>query len=247
MVISSTPAASTTNPPGASAIVCYRSCRGANVLLSGTVEDALSSVPGFDSDTILSSTVAQQFYAGGYKFCLRYLSLGSQSPRDLSTHEANNILNAGLALMPVQHVRRPGWSPNQVLGQRDGQNAATNALAVGFPAGVNVWCDLEGVAGSVTPQDVIDYCHAWYSAVDAAGFVPGLYVGYGTQISGQQLFELSFQHYWRSQSSVPEIPNQGYQLIQFLPSTTAYGIGVDLDITQTDSKGMRSQWLRVAI
>jgi hypothetical protein len=217
------------------------------VILPGTVEDSLPSVPGFDSDTIITSTVAQQFYGGGYKFCLRYLSLASQSSQDLTTQEATDILNAGLALMPVQHVRKPGWSPNAPLGQQDGQNAVSNAQDVGFPAGVNVWCDLEGVGNSVAPQDVIDYCQAWYTAVNAAGFVPGIYVGYGSKLTGQQLFDLSFQHYWRSQSTVPTIPERGYQLIQFLPSTTAFGIAIDLDITQTDGKGGKSQWLHLAI
>jgi hypothetical protein len=217
------------------------------VILPGTIEDSLPSVPGFDSDTIVTSAVAQQFYGGGYKFCLRYLSLGgAESPQDLTTQEATDILNSGLALMPVQHVRKPGWSPNAGLGQQDGQNAASNAQDVGFPAGVNVWCDLEGVSNSISPQDVIDYCQAWYAAVNGAGFVPGIYVGYGTQLTGQQLYDLSFQHYWKSQSSVPAIPERGYQLIQFLPSVTAYGIAIDLDITQTDGKGGKSQWLRIA-
>ncbi len=214
--------------------------------LSGTVEASTPSVPGFDSDTIITAAVAQQFYAGGYKFCLRYLSLRSESPQDLTPQEATDILNSGLALMPVQHVRKPGWSPSAILGQEDGQNAASNAQDVGFPAGVNVWCDLEGVDSGASPQDVIDYCQAWYTAVDSAGFVPGLYVGDSTQLSGQQLFDLSFQHYWKSQSKVPAIPNRGYQLIQFLPSVTAYGIAIDMDITQTDAKNGQSLWLRVA-
>jgi len=217
------------------------------VILPGTVEDSPPSVPGFDSDTIITAAVAQQFYSGGYKFCLRYLSLHAESPKDLTTQEATDILNSGLALMPVQHVRKPGWSPSASLGQQDGQNAASNAQDVGFPAGVNVWCDLEGVGSSASPQDVIDYCQAWYTAVDSAGFVPGLYVGYGTLLDGQQLLDVSFQHYWKSQSKVPAIPGRGYQLIQFLPSVTAYGIAVDLDITQTDAKGGQSQWLRVTI
>ncbi len=197
--------------------------------LPGTVEASTPSVPGFDSDTIITAAVAQQFYAGGYKFCLRYLSLRSESPQDLTTQEATDILNSGLALMPVQHVRKPGWSPSAILGP-----------------GVNVWCDLEGVGGGASPQDVIDYCQAWYTAVDSAGFVPGLYVGDSAQLSGQQLFDLSFQHYWKSQSRVPAIPNRGYQLIQFLPSVTAYGIAIDMDITQTDAKNGQSLWLRVA-
>jgi len=71
-------------------------------------------------------------------------------------------------------------------------------------------------------------------------------VGDSTQLSGQQLFDFSFQHYWKSQSKVPAIPNRGYQLIQFLPSVTAYGIAIDMDMTQADAKDGQSLWLRVA-
>ena len=80
--------------------------------LPGQIEGALSSAPGFDSDTVVTAAVAQQFFGEGYKFCVRYLSLGQQSPGDLSAQEAMDILNSGLALMPVQHVRAAGWSPS---------------------------------------------------------------------------------------------------------------------------------------
>ena len=215
------------------------------MLLPGSVETAVPSLPGFDSDTIITAFAAQQFFNRGFKFCVRYLSLGAQAARDLSTQEATSILDSGLALMPVQHVRNPGWSPTAAVGQQDGQNAASNAQEIGFPPGVNVWCDLEGVGTTAAAQDVIDYCQAWYSALDTAGYLPGLYVGANSLLSGQQLFDLSFQHYWRSQSSVPQIPTRGYQLIQFLPSVAANGIAIDLDMTQTDSEGGLPQWLLV--
>ena len=213
--------------------------------LPGQVESAPPFVPGFDSDTVISAGAAQRFFAQGYKFCVRYLSLSAESAIDLTSGEALDILNSGLALMPVQHVRAKGWSPGSDLGTQDGQNAASNALAVGFPAGVNIWCDLEGVAGSAAAQDAIDHCTAWFNAVNAAGFIPGLYVGANAGLTGQQLFDLPFQHYWRSQSKVPDIPVRGYQLIQFLPTTTANGIGIDLDMIQADHRGGQPLWLRI--
>lgn len=214
--------------------------------LPGVVETSLPSVPGFDSDTVISAALARQFYKCGYKFCLRYLSIGKESAGDLTTEEATDILNSGLALMPVQHVRSPGWLPSENVGQQDGQNALANAQRVGFPTGVNLWCDLEGVGKGVSAQDVIAYCQAWYSAVSGAGYLPGLYVGYAAQLSGDELYGLSFQHYWKSQSTVPDIPGRGYQMIQFLPPVTANGIGIDMDITQSDKKGGQAQWLRVS-
>lgn len=213
--------------------------------LPGNVQGATRSVPGFDSDIVITASLAQQFHAQGYQFCLRYLSRGVESSSDLSAEEATDILNSGLALMPVQHVRAEGWSPNQSLGQQDGQDAATNAQGVGFPAGVNIWCDLEGVNSAAQPQDVIDYCEAWYEEVNVAGYAPGLYVGAGALLTGRQLYDLSFQHHWRSQSRVPDLLPRGYQLIQLFPAILINGVWIDVDIAQNDGEGGQAQWLWV--
>jgi hypothetical protein len=211
--------------------------------LSGQVQGATPGVCGFDANTVITPDLARQFSTQGYRFCVRYVSRGPESPNDLSGQEASDILDGGLALMPVQHVRAPGWSPTGDLGRQDGTAAAGNAGQVGFPAGVNVWCDLEGVDGATEAQAVIDYCQAWHEAVDGAGFVPGLYVGSQAILTGQQLFALPFQHYWRSQSRVPDIPTRGYQMIQLFPSVTVNGIGIDVDVIQTDQEGGQAQWL----
>jgi hypothetical protein len=212
--------------------------------LPGLVEGAVPSVLGFDSDTTISFVLAEQFFQLGYKFCVRYLSLGEQSPEDLSDQEAADILNSGLALMPVQHTRDRGWFPNQSLGERYGQSAGANAQSVGFPAGVNVWCDLEGVNPSAPAQEVMDYCEAWHEAVNAAGYVPGVYVGSAAGLTGQQLYELPFEHYWRSPSDVPDIPTRGYQLLQLYPSISVNGILIDIDVGQNDRLGGHPLWLR---
>ena len=117
---------------------------------------------------------------------------------------------------------------------------------MGFPTGVNVWCDLEGAGSAASAQDVIDYCAAWFAAVDAAEFVPGLYVGSAAVLTGPQLYSLPFEHYWKSQSRVPDVPTRGYALIQLFPSVNANGIGIDVDFTQNDNEGGRVQWLRVS-
>ena len=212
--------------------------------LSGSIQSAPSGALGFDSDTVITLSTAQQFYSQGYKFCLRYVSLGSmESSGDISPTEASNILSSGLALMPVQHVKSSGWTPSESLGQEYGTNAANNALSVGFPAGVNLWCDLEGVSSSASAQDVTGYCTAWFTAASGPGFVPGLYVGANAILSGQQLYDLPFQHYWQSCSDVPSIPVRGYQMVQTLVQQPVNGIGIDKDTTQTDSEGGQVQWL----
>ena len=213
--------------------------------LPGKVQGASSSVPGFDCDATLSADLARHFFTQGYKFCLRYLPRGQGSSLDLTEQEATDILNSGLALMPVQHVRKKEWSPNQAMGQQDGQEAAANAATVGFPERVSLWCDLEGVKSSTQALEVIDYCKAWYRAVNAAGYLPGLFVGAGAILTSQQLYDLPFQHYWRSQSQVPDIPNRGYQIIQLSPSLQVNGVWIDLDVALDDNEGGMAQWLRV--
>jgi Rv2525c-like, glycoside hydrolase-like domain len=213
--------------------------------LQGQVQDAISSVPGFDCDAALSANLARQFFTQGYKLCFRYLPSGRLSSQDLTKQEAMGILNSGLALMPVQHAHKRGWFPNQKLGRQDGQEASTNSATVGFPHGVSLWCDLEGVNSSAQAQDVIDYCGAWYKAVSAAGYIPGLYVGAEILLNGKQLYDLPFQHYWRSQSQVPDIPQRGYQVVQFDPPIQMNGVRVDLDVVLNDNQGGAAQWLRV--
>jgi hypothetical protein len=213
--------------------------------LPGEVQGAVSSVPGFDCDTPLSADIARQFFTQGYKFCFRYLSKEPVSSQDLSLQEAMGILNSGLALMPVQHAPKQGWFAHRALGQQHGQEASANAKTIGFPGGVNLWCDLEGVNSSAQAQDVIDYCRAWYEAVSAAGYVAGLYVGAETLLNGSQLYKLPFRHYWRSQSHVPDIPNRGYQVIQLGPPLQINGVWADLDVALNDSQGGAAHWLRM--
>jgi hypothetical protein len=212
--------------------------------LPGSIQPAPSGALGFDADSVVSLNAAQQFASQGYAFCVRYLSLGDgQSEGDLSPAEAGNILAAGLGLMAVQHVRRPGWSPSADLGQADGSHAAINAGAVGFPPGVSIWCDLEGVSISSLASDVIAHSNAWFAAVSAAGYVPGLYVGDNVVLSGEQLYDLAFEHYWQSASEVPALPARGYQMVQTLVPELVNGIGIDKDVTQTDSAGGQAIWL----
>jgi Domain of unknown function (DUF1906) len=211
--------------------------------LTGVVQSASSGRVGFDTDTKLDLATAKLFRQSGYDFCLRYLSLNNESSYDLDRDEAQAILDAGLALMPVQHVRYAGWMPDAALGTQTGKTAANNAIQVGFPSHVNVWLDLEGVSASATAQSVIDYCNGWYEAVAAVGYLPGLYVGANSILDSQQLYSaLKFQHYWHSLSIVPNVAVRGYQMIQS-DGGTVHGIGIDKNITQTDADHGQIQWL----
>jgi len=95
--------------------------------LSGLVLAASPYLAGFDADFVLNKKDAQGYVNQGYRFCLRYISLGGEGSGDLSNGEATQILEGGLALMPVQHVDSPGWAPTGALGQSHGSDAANDA------------------------------------------------------------------------------------------------------------------------
>ena len=214
--------------------------------LPGKVVAAPPGVHGFDANTVLSRRVCEAAKASGFEFCIRYVSRRNVQPAgDLSEAEANVILGSGLALMPVQHVAPEDWSPSQALGSTNGKNAAAHTRQIGFPAGVNVWLDLEGVKTSTPHETVIAYCNAWFAEVDSAGFAPGLYVGARAILTGNELFwRLRTKHYWRSGSRVPDVPHRGYQLIQtIIRNDKIDGVEIDRNLTKNDNFGGSVQWL----
>jgi hypothetical protein len=215
--------------------------------LPGTVQKAPAGLSGFDINSIVSTTVAQTLKNAGYDFCIRYIPrTANLAAGNLSNTEALHILNAGLALMAVQHVALPGWAPTADLGTAYGGYAATYCKeVVGLPAGINIWLDLEGVAHGTPAQNVIDYCQAWYNEVNNAGYVPGIYVGYDTILDSQQLYsKISFKHYWRAYNG-PVVNVRGFQLIQHTEKTIN-GITIDPNTTQNDKLGDAASWLAVA-
>jgi hypothetical protein len=214
------------------------------VMLPGMVQQASAGSSGFDVNQVLSANDAKGLKDSGYDFCIRYIPRAEKlAAGNITYAEALDILNAGLALMVVQHVALPGWSPTADLGTAYGSYAATYIQQfVGFPPGVNIWCDLEGVANGTTAQDVIAYCRAWYNAVKAAGYIPGIYVGYDVVLSPEQLYQdLPFKHYWRAYNG-PQVATRGYQLLQKIEVRVNH-ITIDPNIIQSDNLGGLPYWL----
>lgn len=212
--------------------------------LPGTVQQAAAGLTGFDINATVSVAAAQQFKNAGYDFCIRYIPrTAALAAGNLTNEEAADIISAGLALMAVQHVALPGWAPTAALGTAYGSYAAEYCSQIaGLPQGMNIWCDLEGVAPGTTAADVIAYCQAWYNAVNGAGYIPGIYVGYDVVLSPQQLYEsLSFRHYWQAYNG-PQVAVRGFQLVQ-KPQVNVAGFDIDPDVTQIDNLGGIPQWL----
>lgn len=213
--------------------------------LSGAIAPAAPGAQGFDSDTALVADTANALYGSGFRFAVRYLSrISPQNAGDLGADEAQTILSAGLALMAVQHCPLAGWTPSAALGQSYGRVAAQNAQAVGLPIGLSLWLDLEGVAPYAGAADTIAYCNAWAGEIEANGFSPGLYVGANQPLSGDELYwRLRVTRYWRSASTVPEIPYRGYCMAQALAPSPIDGVALDRDVTIGDAFGGLPMWL----
>ena len=209
------------------------------------VEMAPPNMKGFDNNyPKITLEKAQEFYNSGYRFCVRYLSLGAnESHSDLTADEVKNILDGGLALMPVQHVMYYGWSPTEKLGAAYGHSAAIHAQEVGVLPKTNVWLDLEGVNSNASIENTIAYCNAWYYEVFKAGFTPGIYIGPVIPLTPEDLYyKLHFKHYWKSGARVPDVYKRGYQMKQSLPKQV-HGIEIDEDETQNDNFGDGVFWM----
>ena len=149
--------------------------------------------------------------------------------------------------MLVQYVEsESSWKPSAAKGSRNGSIAAAEAEKLGFPWGVTIWCDLEGVAAGTSAQTVIDYCNRWHAQVSGAGYVPGLYVGYHARLTPRQLYRsLRFTHYWGAYNlNVDQYPVvRGLQMKQSIPKRDAQlanlGLAFQADKVSSDALGGR--------
>lgn len=219
--------------------------------LKGKVGPATKGAIGFDTAVPLTAATAKKYAAQGYRYCVRYVSRTDKARAanqknglaDLSEAEGKLILASGLALMVVQHVAGTGWVPTVALGSDYGAKAAEFTAAAGVPAGVNLWLDLEDIPRATPAADIIGYANAWFTAVAAAGFVPGVYVGFNVWLSPDQLFfDLKMQHYWRAAGNIPDVAHRGYQLFQHVlnPGTASE---LDKDVAMPDALGGSAVWL----
>ncbi len=186
---------------------------------------------GTDSVTLIDSATAAAFKSNGIDFVVQYLgSVTAQGVRD--------IVGAGLALMVVTYA-----------DQFNGAQTVAELQALGLPAGCTVWLDVESIGPSVTVQSLKDQINAWAKAVQSAGFMPGLYVGVGAQLTSVELYQLLVVRYWHSLSIIldrngqPAAPACGWAMFQLYPTTTWEGVSVDMDFIQEDYQGRLPAWV----
>jgi hypothetical protein len=177
-------------------------------------------VRGFDCYSPLTPKIAAAFKAAQFDFVCRYVWRESHNKFDLSYNEADLILDAGLHLVIVQHVhpdseKPSGWTPTEALGLRYGDTAVMHAELIGLPAGPNVFVDWEGVARQTPKQVCVDFNNNWHSRLAAAGYVPGMYVGFGAVLNASELYRLlRTTHYWGAYNVQTKPSLRGYQIQQ---------------------------------
>ena len=205
--------------------------------LPGHVFSAPDGVRGFDTTETVTPDTAVRFRRAGYRFCVRYVRRDRPHASALKASEARSLLTTGIGLMIVQYVEsETAWSPTAAKGAKNGGVAASECELLGVPWGVTVWCDLEGVARGTPSSRVIDYCNAWHRAVSAAGYVPGVYVGYRAGLTPTQLYRaLKFTHYWGAYNlNSDEYPaTRGIQMKQSKARMSDRPKGIAIDF-QTD-------------
>lgn len=174
-------------------------------------------------------------------FFVRYLSLGPQSPADLSVTETSAILAMGRALFAAQHVRAShgqGWDASGALGASDGQWAARNAVTAGLVDGLGICValDLEDVSQATWGQPTIDHATEWCRQVVVAGFEPVVYVGFNCGLSPAQLYGLpTVRRYW-SDYGPRSVIERGFACTQHAQTSIA-GVAVDPDYAGPDNMG----------
>lgn len=199
------------------------------------VAPATSGAHGIDTWLNLTSPACARLHSAGYAFAVQYLGRLTSVIRDA-------VLESGLALLAVTTCRKPGWAPSEDLGTRDGADAVTYAQAAGLPEGMTLYLDFEGPgSGALACAAHVD---AWAHQVTGAGYVAGLYVGYGVPLTPAELYALAVTTYWHSCSDAPDVAVRGYAMTQLRPPNVhVCGVEVDLDTIHTDGRGETPPWL----
>lgn len=202
---------------------------------------------GFDVNTPLTAITAQAFVEAGFAFVARYVPRVAPHANDITPTEANLIVGAGLGLLLVQHVEsESSWLPSSDKGMAYGAVAASHAQHVGLPPGATVVCDLEGVAMDTEHEVVIDYLKHWYAPVNAAGYLPALYVGWRCGLTPDELYRRTpFARYWGAYNldvdQRPAVRGVCLQQHAAKPGDVPNGVGleIDCDTAMPDALGGR--------
>jgi hypothetical protein len=194
------------------------------------IQPAIDGSKGVDTTLRFNPGRAALIKSAGYDFVMRYIEA-------LTVAERDAILGAGLGLGAVGYSRRPGWMPSAELGQQDAQHNLEHATSAGLMRGMTLFLDLEGPSASATAGACIGFVNTWARAVQAAGYIAGLYVGYGLVLTADQLYRsLAVTQYW-SDGGNRKVAVRGCSMHQHAPSVYVSGLLVDTNQVTTDALG----------
>jgi hypothetical protein len=204
---------------------------------------APNGLKGFDTAQKLSYSTARALYDNGLRFAMRYVSrMAPAHTYGLDQPEREALHRAGLALGVVQHVERDGppwWTPTGTKGTAYGRTAWVYAQLAGVTLGTTLFLDLEGIVPGTPAEVVIEYCNRWHAEVAAAGYHPGLYVGYGAVLTPAALYHaLRFDCYWGAYNlNADQRPARRGVCIQQHRQQVISGITLDPDTVTQDALG----------
>lgn len=194
-----------------------------------------------DTAAKLNPAAVASVKAADFACIIRYVPhQGSTGALDIDAKELNAILDGGLALMLVQHVRPVGWNPALVSGKEDGLKAVEFAERAGYAKGAHLFVDLEGIAGTAAATK--EFAEEWAKTVRDGGFEAGAYVGFNVPLTAQQLFFLhGINSYW-SDLGPRHVDRRGFAMKQHA-TIIINGIPYDPDTVEPDQFGDTPRWM----
>lgn len=190
---------------------------------------ATSGLYGFDCYEPLTASQYAALYAAGARWRGGYLG-------HITADELAACLGEGLLFLPIGSTARVGdWSA--ATGAQDAARTIADCLALGLPADIDLWLDLEG--SGMEDGAAISYATAWADSIVAVGDHAKLYAGAGCPLDAQELYKLPHTGYAEACSEGYTVPC-GYQWIQIHPGDlTLAGVTVDIGVLAEDYKGRR--------
>lgn len=195
-----------------------------------------------DTNVRLGPEVLTNVKNAGFAGVVRYLPLPNVSgAKDVSADEVDAIMEAGLGLMLVQHVRFPHWDPRDHAGAIDANVAVSYAVQAGYMPGAHIFLDLEGILAG-TGKATKRFAEAWAATILAAGYLAGCYVGFDVPLSPQDLYFLhGINSYW-SDAGPRSVDVRSFAIKQHAGIVIA-GVPFDPDSVQPDRRGETPFWM----
>ena len=190
---------------------------------------------GFDSLNVETPAQIACLSAAGYSFDL--VNTNGTNWAD----EYNATAAAGMDVVLFQGYDPTTW-PTVSQGTVRGQAAGSKAASVGYPTGSQIFLNLENNTNA-DAATAIQWVTNWASAIRAAGYTPGVYVGVPQVLSQAQVNALPVSVFWRSASSSAPQASAGFVVRQTAVSQSACGIpnGIDTDVAGQDLRGAQAQ------